>query len=648
MLKMEQGRRFYKLFNALLTYANEVLEVEPLLHDRHPLNWSAEDRAFVIDEIWENRQVIENFVQENPLGFDATDLETVLSWRYALHGVFYVKVEFGGTKFLLEDRIFEVADLARPIANMLTHAPVFVSTTLLPFDGLIVYDTSMKELSISIGSELEDMCESAFSDGCVVSTASQFEAAAAHIEETRSQRDLDELQDDIDYEESPERGAAKGMHRGALVDLTEEERAAAIDESFKLTIGSTADIVMQNLKLQCVKGAPVTAYADLLVSHKRDVLQRYAGLLGVTGASSLNKRQLAERIVEAVSDQAGMLKALIAGMELEQFRSIREIFEAGGHVVIDKENVKSSADMPVPAPLFTYAFDCGDTFELVMPDEVLELVCDFEWDAFESYLRLCECVCTVADLSVSLRGIVKLDEAYEDYRGLFGNDVNQDDFQMLLMSQHLEREDGFEFFEIDDDVFMVHYELADDCLEVNEGAHCDEGVYVGLSEEALVVVRGILREREGKSARPVSLDMLASGDLFEWALKQQPVIAMRDFLDEHVPDGDNDFFFAERMLETLCDMSHGGYRMQDVLNFLESESFFFDDDRLMQKELDLLSNLFNSLPKWDNNGWSPIELIEGTTGQKIFFNEDGSVRKVGRNDPRPCGSGKKYKKCCGR
>jgi preprotein translocase subunit SecA len=26
---------------------------------------------------------------------------------------------------------------------------------------------------------------------------------------------------------------------------------------------------------------------------------------------------------------------------------------------------------------------------------------------------------------------------------------------------------------------------------------------------------------------------------------------------------------------------------------------------------------------------------------------NGSQRKVGRNDPCPCGSGKKYKKCCG-
>lgn len=30
-------------------------------------------------------------------------------------------------------------------------------------------------------------------------------------------------------------------------------------------------------------------------------------------------------------------------------------------------------------------------------------------------------------------------------------------------------------------------------------------------------------------------------------------------------------------------------------------------------------------------------------GQKMFYTEDGSVTKVGRNDPCPCGSGKKYK-----
>ena len=43
--------------------------------------------------------------------------------------------------------------------------------------------------------------------------------------------------------------------------------------------------------------------------------------------------------------------------------------------------------------------------------------------------------------------------------------------------------------------------------------------------------------------------------------------------------------------------------------------------------------------------------------QPLHFSSDGTVstnrtvrkkKKVGRNDPCPCGSGKKYKKCCGR
>ena len=69
-----------------------------------------------------------------------------------------------------------------------------------------------------------------------------------------------------------------------------------------------------------------------------------------------------------------------------------------------------------------------------------------------------------------------------------------------------------------------------------------------------------------------------------------------------------------------------------------------DEERLPK----LITNVYNSLPSWENNGWSPQELLERMAGKKVFYNERGDVMKVGRNDPCPCGSGKKYKKCCGR
>ncbi len=58
---------------------------------------------------------------------------------------------------------------------------------------------------------------------------------------------------------------------------------------------------------------------------------------------------------------------------------------------------------------------------------------------------------------------------------------------------------------------------------------------------------------------------------------------------------------------------------------------------------------------FENNGWKyRIELVrdkpEDITDLEILLNPPKTViveNKIGRNDPCTCGSGKKYKKCCG-
>jgi len=42
------------------------------------------------------------------------------------------------------------------------------------------------------------------------------------------------------------------------------------------------------------------------------------------------------------------------------------------------------------------------------------------------------------------------------------------------------------------------------------------------------------------------------------------------------------------------------------------------------------------------------ELSKFQKEDDCWFYVDGKQLKIGRNDPCPCGSGKKYKKCCGR
>lgn len=43
------------------------------------------------------------------------------------------------------------------------------------------------------------------------------------------------------------------------------------------------------------------------------------------------------------------------------------------------------------------------------------------------------------------------------------------------------------------------------------------------------------------------------------------------------------------------------------------------------------------------------ELSEKYAKQRMFsYMKQNGVKKIGRNDPCPCGSGKKYKRCCGK
>lgn len=54
----------------------------------------------------------------------------------------------------------------------------------------------------------------------------------------------------------------------------------------------------------------------------------------------------------------------------------------------------------------------------------------------------------------------------------------------------------------------------------------------------------------------------------------------------------------------------------------------------------------DAMEKMRAMGYSESDILEAITE---FGNEFmGGETKVGRNDPCPCGSGKKYKKCCGK
>lgn len=83
----------------------------------------------------------------------------------------------------------------------------------------------------------------------------------------------------------------------------------------------------------------------------------------------------------------------------------------------------------------------------------------------------------------------------------------------------------------------------------------------------------------------------------------------------------------------------------DVNDFMELIKIDFKDIDEAKEYLRLVMNLHNNMPHYSLYGYSPNELLEMQL-ENSSVKEERKKSKIGRNDPCPCGSGKKYKNCC--
>ncbi|ETI69879.1 SEC-C metal-binding domain-containing protein [Neobacillus vireti] len=96
-----------------------------------------------------------------------------------------------------------------------------------------------------------------------------------------------------------------------------------------------------------------------------------------------------------------------------------------------------------------------------------------------------------------------------------------------------------------------------------------------------------------------------------------------------------------------------GHPPSQLLQYIQTK-LTFESLEAIQRLMDDLVLLMNNTRKWYLKGYTSVEL--SAHEKKALLpspNKKGEVislqtrQKIGRNDPCPCGSGKKFKKCCG-
>lgn len=104
----------------------------------------------------------------------------------------------------------------------------------------------------------------------------------------------------------------------------------------------------------------------------------------------------------------------------------------------------------------------------------------------------------------------------------------------------------------------------------------------------------------------------------------------------------------------------GDCSMQDVMDILEENDVECRNNRELEKLVAEINKLWNNTRMLLNRGYTPLEMEQmklsgsGKTAEAVSKvinladRQRKKVKKIYPNDPCPCGSGKKYKNCCGK
>lgn len=142
----------------------------------------------------------------------------------------------------------------------------------------------------------------------------------------------------------------------------------------------------------------------------------------------------------------------------------------------------------------------------------------------------------------------------------------------------------------------------------------------------------------------------------DYYVKTPEIIALINYLENTFEVSRSDL---EAIIKDLLIQIRQGQQTDSLMTFLD---IYFDTDSLDSNQIltVLVKDVYNTTRQWVLKGYTPNEIgrpeylklppvnsqpaksLTGKTQQPI------RVNKVGRNDSCPCGSGKKFKKCCGK
>jgi hypothetical protein len=550
ILDQSQRANFNQILSSLYEFGAARLDMTKQLHSAGT-KWGVNAAlGQIMMRIWDDdAAIVTDFARINPDGLSGEQIAEARRWDQGISGAFLAcRDEFGQSIFLGGGYTFAVTGLDQEPAEVVGNAPAFVQTVLVPFGGSIVYAGALlpvqREVTKEVLEAAREEIDRSRAGGRLVANASEFMRL---VYEKRSQVALP-------Y------GGEEGYVDQALADLLGPARHTHRTRWMRAKMRTV--ICPRSIEANTRLGMTAPAAMTCRTAEDGSICEPTPEYLAGLGTMPPGQHR-------------GALAGLV-GAEREHAVHMRH----------------RSADV-MDGEAFTFDLD----MTRAMPVTPLEFG--------EELLRLrgVEKLTTIARECVDYF-------AHNGIPGLGPHQTSKVSNKLLSEWQHAPDKVNYEVVFADGTYYLLEYMLAkDNWYEVTGQWHIDEtdrdDGYPG--SELGPTLRELLARREGLAPRPVPEDMFDHiTDYFGWALKQPPMVQLRSYLDAHVPDGEDDYTYANDVMGHVLEYLHLGLGPTEVVWEVFDRGGCTDATSLSAVEW-LAQQVADQMPSWEFNGWSPRE-----------------------------------------
>lgn len=156
-LSEEDAKLYYQLMWTLHFYVNQQLKIYNIKCIDDYAGVDADQKVKIREALYENIELIDSYVQENPQNLSKSNLSIISNWKLFIRGSFFIeRLLKKHAIFIQDDNVYGVLGLTQGLDELTYngHLPLYVDTVLLPFKGKIVYDGLLGFRNIYFGGRI--------------------------------------------------------------------------------------------------------------------------------------------------------------------------------------------------------------------------------------------------------------------------------------------------------------------------------------------------------------------------------------------------------------------------------------------------------------------------------------------------------------